>query len=158
GTTFLLANNTFTGTTTISAGTLQLGNGGNTGSPGIGDVLNNSLLAVNRTDAVTLRGAISGAGQFLQLGSGTAILPANNTYTGTTTISAGTLQLGNGGASGSSGSGDVTDNSVLAVNRNNTRTLLGTISGTGQFVQLGTGTTILTANNTYTGTTTISAG
>ena len=157
GTTVLTADNTYTGNTTISAGTLQLGNGSTTGAV-IGEIINNGTLAFNHSNAFTLPGLISGTGQLQQLGTGTTILTANNTLTGTTTISAGTLQLGNGGISGSSGSGNVIDNSVLAVNRSNTRTLLGVISGTGQFMQLGTGTTIISAENTYTGTTTISAG
>ena len=157
GATILTADNTYTGNTTISSGNLQLGNNTSTGSV-TGDITDNAILAFNHSNNLTLSNAISGTGQLLQLGTGTTILTANNTLTGTTTISAGILQLGDGGASGSSGSGDVIDNAVLAVNRNNTRTLLGIISGTGQFVQIGTGTTILAADNTYTGTTTISAG
>ena len=157
GTTILTADSTYTGNTTISAGTLQLGNGGVTGSV-VSDITDNSILAFNHSNSFTLPNLISGTGQLQQLGTGTPILTANDTLTGTTTISGGTLQLGDGGTSGSSGSGPVIDNSVLAVNRSNTRTLLGTISGTGQFMQLGTGTTIITANNTYSGITTISAG
>ena len=41
--------------------------------------------------------------------AGTAILTGTNTYSGTTTISAGTLQIGNGGTTGSLGSGNVTN-------------------------------------------------
>jgi autotransporter-associated beta strand protein len=67
------------------------------------------------------------------------------------------LQLGNGGASGSI-VGDVTNNATLAFNRSNTLTFGGLISGTGSVQQLGPGTTILTANNNYSGATTISAG
>ena len=48
-----------------------------------------------------------------QIGAGTTILTGNNTYTGGTTISAGTLQLGNGGTTGSI-VGNVIDNGTLA--------------------------------------------
>ena len=41
----------------------------------------------------TVSGVISGAGSFAKAGSGTLILSANNTYTGDTTISAGTLTV-----------------------------------------------------------------
>jgi autotransporter-associated beta strand protein len=156
GTTILTGNNTYTGGATVSAGTLQLGNGGTTGSI-IGNVVDNSVLVFDRSDTVTFGGLISGAGRIAQIGTGTTILTNNNTYSGGTTISAGTLQLGNGGTTGSI-VGNVLDNSVLAFNRSDTVTFGGLISGAGSVSQAGTGTTILTNNNTYTGGTTISAG
>ena len=156
GTTILTANNTYTGGTTISAGTLQLGNGGTTGSI-TGDVIDNGVLSFNRSDVATFAGTFSGAGSVNQIGIGTTILTATNTYTGGTTISAGILQLGSGGTTGSI-TGDVIDNGVLSFNRSDSVTFAGTISGAGSVNQIGIGTTILTANNTYTGGTTISAG
>nr|WP_245430329.1 autotransporter outer membrane beta-barrel domain-containing protein [Rhizobium tropici] len=156
GTTVLTANNGYTGGTTISAGTLQLGNGGTSGSIS-GDVTNNGTLAFDRSDTYTFAGLISGSGAVGQIGSGTTILTADDGYTGGTTISAGTLQLGNGGTSGSI-SGDVTNNGTLAFDRSDTYTFAGLISGSGAVGQIGSGTTILTANNSYTGGTTISAG
>ena len=99
GTTILTGDNTYTGGTTISAGTLQLGNGGTTGCIA-GDVMDNGALAFDRSDVVTFAGVISGTGSLSQIGTGTTILTGNNTYTGGTTISAGTLQLGNGGTTG----------------------------------------------------------
>ena len=87
--------------------------------------------------------ANSGAG-------GSVIFTGINTYSGGTTISAGTLQLGDGGADGSI-LGDVLDNGTLAFNRSDVATFAGTISGSGGVAQIGTGTTILTAANTYSG-------
>ncbi|AIF45934.1 autotransporter-associated beta strand repeat-containing protein [Dyella japonica] len=156
GTTILAGNNTYDGGTTISAGTLQLGNGGTTGSI-VGDVTDNGTLAFDRSDVVTFPGLIAGSGSVTQLGTGTTILTGNNTYTGGTTISAGTLQLGNGGTTGSI-VGDVTDNGTLAFDRSDVVTFPGLIAGSGSVTQLGAGTTLFTANNTYTGGTTISAG
>jgi autotransporter-associated beta strand protein len=141
----------------ISAGTLQVGNGGTTGSLGTGAVTDNSILAFNRSDALTVTNAISGTGALRQIGSGTTILTADNNYSGGTTISSGTLQLGSGGTTGSI-VGDVVNNSVLAVNRSNAVVLGGVISGTGTFQQLGGGITTLSGANTYTGLTTVTAG
>ena len=53
-----------------------------------------------------------------------------NTYTGGTTISAGTLLLGNGGTTGSV-AGNIVDNAALVFNRSNALTYAGVISGTG---------------------------
>ena len=156
GTTILTADNTYTGGTTISAGTLQLGNGGTSGAI-LGNVANNGALTFNRSDVQTFPGLISGSGRVNQIGSGTTILTADNTYTGGTTISAGTLQLGNGGTSGAI-LGNVVDNGALTFNRSDTMTLAGQISGSGVVNQIGTGTTVLTGNNSYTGGTTIAAG
>ncbi|WP_313526075.1 autotransporter outer membrane beta-barrel domain-containing protein [Shinella sp.] len=152
----ITGNATQTGGTTISAGVLYLGNGGTTGSI-LGNVTNNSILAFNRADVVTFDGTISGAGGVHQIGSGKTILTADNTYTGGTTIADGTLELGNGGTSGSI-LGDVTNNGILAFNRADVVTFDGTISGAGGVHQIGSGKTILTADNTYTGGTTIADG
>ena len=104
----------YTGGTTISAGTLQLGNGGTSGSilGDVGNVADNGILAFDRSDTTTFTRVISGLGSVTQIGTGTTILTGTNTYTGGTTISAGTLQLGNGGTTGSI-VGDVIDNGAL---------------------------------------------
>jgi autotransporter-associated beta strand protein len=115
GTLTLTGNSTYTGGTTISAGTLQLGNGGTSGSI-IGDVTDNGTLAFNHSDMIAFPGMISGTGSLSQIGIGTTVLTDNNTYTGGTTINAGTLQLGNGGTSGSI-VGNVTDNGTIAATR-----------------------------------------
>ncbi len=156
GTLVLTGANTYSGGTTIGAGTLQLGNGGTSGSI-LGNVADNGTLAFNRSDTVSFPGVISGSGGLAQLGPGTTILIGDNSYTGGTTISAGTLQLGNGGTSGSI-LGNVADNGTLAFNRSDTVSFPGVISGSGGLAQLGLGTTILIGDNSYTGGTTISAG
>jgi autotransporter-associated beta strand protein len=158
GTMVLTGNNNYTSTTTISSGTLQVGNGGTTGSLGTGAVVDNANLTFNMSGTTTAPGVISGTGNVSQVGTGTTILAANNTYSGTTTISSGTLQVGNGGVAGSLGTGAVTDNANLRFNTTGTTTVSGSISGTGNLTQAGTGTTVLAANNSYGGSTTISAG
>lgn len=153
----------FTGTTTITAGTLQLGNGGTAGNIG-GSIVNQGVLAIDHSDSVILSGVISGSGSLQQNGTGTAILAADNTYTGNTTVNAGTLQIGNGGSSGDV-LGNVTVNAGgnLTFDRSDTYTFPsngvgGVISGAGSVTQAGSGTTILASNSRYTGGTTISAG
>ncbi|WP_052003020.1 autotransporter outer membrane beta-barrel domain-containing protein [Microvirga sp. BSC39] len=156
GTLALTGANAYTGGTTIAAGTLQLGNGGTSGSI-VGNVANNGVLAFNRSDASVFSGLISGSGAVQQIGTGTTVLTADNTYTGGTSISIGTLQLGNGGTSGSV-VGDVTNDGAFAFNRSDTFTFDGVVSGTGRLSQIGTGTTILTADSTYSGGTSVTAG
>lgn len=156
GTLVLAADSSYGGGTTISAGMLQLGNGGTSGSFG-GDVVNGGVLAFNRSDDFTFGGLISGSGSVNQIGAGTTILLADNSYAGGTTISAGTLQLGNGGISGSV-SGNVVDDGALAFNRSDELNFDGVISGSGTVDQIGAGTTILTAANSYGGATNVDAG
>ena len=158
GTTVLTGTNTYTGTTTISAGALQVGNGGTSGTLGTGAVIDNSALIFNRSDSLTVAVAISGSGTLTQAGAGTTILTGTNSYSGTTTISAGALQVGNGGTSGTLGSGAITDNASLVFNRSDSLTIANAISGTGSLTQSGAGTTTLTANNSYLGTTSVSSG
>ena len=156
GTLALIEDNTYSGGTTISGGTLQLGNGGTSGSI-IGNVTDNGVLAFNRSDSVTFGGVISGTGGVAQIGAGTTILTGNSTYTGGTTISAGTLQIGAGATTGSI-VGNVGNNGILLFNRSDSVAFGGVISGTGSLVKHGAGTLTLPGKNTYTGTTTIDAG
>jgi autotransporter-associated beta strand protein len=156
GNTTLLAANTFTGGTTIATGTLTLGNGAQAGSL-VGAIVNNGTLAVNNNNAQTLSNPISGSGGLNVNGTGTLTLLGTNTYAGSTNINNGTLQLGNGGTTGTvAGPINIGPNGTMALNHSNPVTLSQPITGTGALNLVGTGpTTIVGNNNTYTGTTTI---
>ena len=101
GTTVLTNANTYTGTTGINAGFLQLGNGGTTGTLAAGSAIvmtSPGILAINRSNAVAqgtdfTATALSGNGGIEQRGTGTTTLSSANVYTGTTTVSRGTLKL-----------------------------------------------------------------
>nr|WP_187148360.1 autotransporter domain-containing protein [Janthinobacterium sp. Marseille] len=98
GTLILSANNTYTGGTTISAGTLQIGDSGTTGSI-IGDVTNNGTLSFNRRDNATFAGRVTGSGTLRQIGKGTLNLNGDNSgFSGLTKVEAGTLIVGSGDA------------------------------------------------------------
>ena len=90
GTSILAGVNPYTGATTISAGTLSL-----TGSLTGGGAISTAGSAILNESST---GVISGASAVTQGSSGTSILAGANTYTGTTTISSGTLKLGNSSA------------------------------------------------------------
>ncbi|MBU8546975.1 MULTISPECIES: autotransporter-associated beta strand repeat-containing protein, partial [Roseomonadaceae] len=158
GTLILTGANTYSGGTTITGGTLQVGSGGTTGGLGGGAVVNNGTLAFSRSDAVTFGDVISGSGTLTQAGAGTLILTGANTYSGGTTINAGTLQVGNGGTTGTLGSGAVVNNAALVFDRSDAVTVGGAISGSGTLAQDGAGALILTGANSYSGGTTIQTG
>ena len=136
GTAVLSGTNAYTGVTTISAGTLQLGSGGTTGAlTGTGTITNDAALIVNRSNAFTqatdLNGqAIDGTGSVTQAGAGTTTLSATNTYTGTTTIDSGTLQAGSTQAFGVNSATTVTSTLLLDGNSNT----LGSMDGAGSVV------------------------
>ncbi|KRA59857.1 hypothetical protein ASD79_09985 [Caulobacter sp. Root655] len=156
GTLVLTADQTYSGGTVISAGALQLGDGGAAGGV-LGDIVDNAELILNRAGVTTVSNRVLGTGGVRKIGGGTAILTADNTYAGGTTISAGVLQLGDGGTSGSI-VGDVVDDGGLAFDRSDAVTFAGLISGTGGVRQIGGGTTILTGSNSYAGATDVTAG
>ncbi len=163
--------------TTIAsdAGTLNLTNGGTLTGSGF----NVTVTGPGNGSIASIIG--TGAGGVTKLGTGTWTLSGANTYTGTTAVSAGRLQIGDG-TNGSLGGTNATvaSGASLAFNAVNngtysgtiansgtvvgaeasthTNTLSGVISGAGGFTQSGAGRTVLTGNNLYTGTTTISAG
>lgn len=163
-------HNNYTGATIISAGSLQLGNGGTTGGlTATSGITNDGNLTINRSNAFAqgtdlADRVIEGSGSFTQAGTGTTTLTSNNTYTGATLISAGTLRLGSGGSTGAlSGTSSITNDANLTINRNNDFTQASdlngkAIAGIGSVTQAGTGTTTLTAVNTYTGATNVNAG
>lgn len=176
GTWVLTGNNSYTGGTFLNGGTLAVANDGNLGAASGaltfngGTLESTSAFATSRgvtlnagggtfqTDAdLTVAGAIGGSGALTKTGGATLALTGNNAYGGGTTISVGTLQIGNGSTTGSI-IGNVLNNSVLAFARSDTVSFGGLISGSGSVNQLGSGVTVLTGNNTYTGATTVSAG
>lgn len=95
GAAVLLDNATYTGGTHIAQGVLQLGIGGTAGGL-IGDVVidKDAELVVNRSDTLTLDGKLSGEGDLSQVGSGTTLLNGSASYSGATTVAAGTLLAG----------------------------------------------------------------
>ena len=96
GTLVLATDETYaatSGSTTISSGTLQLGNGGAAGSV-IGNITDNGTLAFNRSDSALVEsGTISGSGAVVNAGGGTVTLAAVNSYSGATTLTGGTLSV-----------------------------------------------------------------
>ncbi len=93
----LSGTNSYTGGTTINGGTLQLGSGGTTGSivsTPTTTITNNGVLAFNRSDNVAFGAIISGTGGVTQAGTGiTTLTNAGNNFSGTVTVSNGTLQM-----------------------------------------------------------------
>ncbi|EEJ0750065.1 autotransporter-associated beta strand repeat-containing protein [Salmonella enterica] len=148
GTLILNAENTYTGGTTISDGTLVANN---VEALGTGNVTDNATLELNTGG--DFDNAISGSGQVVKSGDDALTLSGNNSYTGGTLISGGTLVASNVEALGS---GDVTDNATLEMNTGGD--FDNVISGSGQVVKSGDETLTLSGANSYTGGTTISGG
>jgi len=149
GTLALTANNFYNGDTNVNAGTLMIGDGGGGGgvsnaSPNI-IVASGATLAVNRNNLLTqgtnnLVTAISGAGGFAQVGSGTTEFALANSYTGPTTISAGTLKL--------NASGVLPDTSAISIGTATLNTADGVAETTGTLAVTGTATINLGAGAT----------
>ncbi|MCX6877007.1 MAG: autotransporter-associated beta strand repeat-containing protein [Verrucomicrobia bacterium] len=133
GTLTLTNTNTYTGDTVIEAGVLRVG--GTSGSVGPGNVANDATLAFNNTGAVTLANRITGYGSLRQEGPGTVSLTGENTCTGLTTVSAGTLVLSGNNAAATGGitvSGGVAQFNALA-----------SINGSGRNVLVNSGGTVV---------------
>ncbi|GFZ90061.1 autotransporter-associated beta strand repeat-containing protein [Dyella caseinilytica] len=148
GTLTLSGTDTYTGGTTINAGILQ----GDSNSLQ-GSVVNDAALVFDQTGNGTYNGVISGSGSVTKIGTGTLSLVGANTYTGGTTVSAGTLQ-----GDSSSLQGNITDNAALVFDQASDGTFGSVISGSGSLVKTGAGTLTLTGANTYSSGTTVSAG
>ena len=121
-------------------------------------------------DAAYLTNGTVGVRPLVKYGVGTLTIAGDASYTGGTTIKDGALVLGNGGTRGSvlgnitfcSNAGDPTCNvstsKTLGFNRSDAFTYGGSITGPGQVIQAGTGTTILSGTSNYSGPTIVNAG
>ena len=181
----LSGTNTYSGGTTISGGTLSISKDANLGAAAGSSTINGGTLEVTGTSDTGLGSSrslavgSSGAtfninasaesyaigqsiatttGGLTKIGSGTLALDAANSYSGGTTITAGTLQLGDGTSNLGSVGGNITDNATLDFANPAVQTYGSVISGTGKVIVSGPGVLILDNANTYTGVTTINGG
>lgn len=187
GTLVLNGDNEYTGKTRVHGGELVISGDNNLGhdASGVTDVILNSGtlkynpdLAAQDIDtlaSITVEGVggtldtsqhtvkvhkkVVGDGALTKKGEGAAVLLDNATYTGGTHIAQGVLQLGIGGtAGGLMGDVVIDKDAELVVNRSDTLTLDGKLSGEGDLSQVGSGTTLLNGSASYSGTTTVAAG
>ncbi len=177
GTLVLNGANTYTQGTQLVAGTLSVSSDANLGNSGNAVDFEGGTLQVTGTaytstpraivfgaagggfdiadaaNTFTVAQPLTGTGGLTKLGDGTLVLAGANTYSGGTTISAGTLQ-------GDTGSlqGNITDNGSLVFNQGTDGTFAGVVSGTGSLTKDGAGTLTLDGAHTYTGITLIDNG
>lgn len=145
-------------------GTLNLTNAGTIGLTGSGPIVL-TLTGINANSGTlgsVLTDGSGGATSLVKQGTGTWILTGSNTYTGGTTINSGTLQLGNGGPTGSLYNlGSIVDNSMLIFNSTVAQSYYDfnndTITGTGNVI-VRSGKVLAVSYNPYTGWTEIDAG
>jgi autotransporter-associated beta strand protein len=164
---------------TLSGGTLQDVTSSLAGN--ITLTADSTISATNANDVLTLSGNISGNFAITKAGLGTVIFTGTNAYTGGTSINAGTLSLGTANPWGASGtisfgggtlqysSSNTTDYSArfssaanqaynIDTNGQNVTFASDLTSSGGTLSKAGSGTLTLSGNNTYSGTTTVSAG
>jgi autotransporter-associated beta strand protein len=139
----LAGANTYTGQTTINAGTLQVGSGGTSGSLNPASAINNnSTLSFNRSDTITQGtdfGAISGVGLVSKNVTGTLVLNSANSYSGGTVLNAGTISVGSNSALGSS-EGDLTMGANTTLSLNGNTVSIGNLIGTSGAMTISSGT------------------
>jgi autotransporter-associated beta strand protein len=152
GSLVLVNSNSYTGGTTISSGTVQVGTGGSVGSLGSGPIVDNGLLIYDLNSALTNTVGISGSGSLVQAGTGTLYLTVSNIYTGFTLISSGTIKNGRANAlPSSSGFNDVTNNGKLDLNTFSQS--LDSLSGSGIVDTVAGGAPVLTVGGDNASTT-----
>lgn len=120
-------------------------------SLGTGDVTitESATLALSQG---TLDNNVTGGGKIVKTGNDELIVTGDNTYSGGTTITGGTLTADH---ADSLGTGDIDNSGVLQVGEGE---LENTLSGSGALVKTGTGELTLSGDNTYSGGTTIDDG
>lgn len=153
----ILTDNNNTGPVTVNSGTLQIGDGFTPSHIGNGGFTNNSTVVFFQANNRTV-GAMRGTGSVVQQGSATLTVAGEASYTGPTTVSSGTLRLGNGGNTGPLMTSTITNNGALVLDTASSYTYSGPITGFGGLTKNGAGTVTLNGNNTETGDLTVSGG
>ncbi len=132
---------------------------------GAGTIQGSATLTAGDESNATFSGVLEdGTGGGLSLtkeGSGTMTLSGVNAFTGDTTVTSGTLEIAGSGVLGSgdySSSITVDSGGMLKFSTDANQTLSGALSGAGDLVKQGTGTLTLSGTNSFTGTTSASAG
>ena len=140
GTLLLSGTNEVSSTIAINLGTLEisgtihtLGESSTDSYVTFSQAIANSGALVLNQDTVNqrLQGIISGTGTLTQQGDNQVVLTATNTYSGSTTISSGSIKLGNLTSSGSIDSSSIINNANLVIDRSTSATIASDISGTG---------------------------
>ncbi|OSF90828.1 fibronectin-binding autotransporter adhesin ShdA [Salmonella enterica] len=139
-------DNSYSGGTTITGGTLTADHAD---SLGTGAIANSGVFKVGEGE---LKNTLSGSGSLVKTGTGELTLSGDNSYSGGTTITGGTLTADH---ADSLGTGAVANSGVLQVGEGE---LENTLSGSGSLVKTGTGELTLSGDNTYSGGTTITGG
>ena len=171
--------------TIAAAGTLLIGSNAASVAPNVTD---NGTFGFAQSGAFSFGNVISGTGAVEQVGPGSTTLTGINSYSGGTTVSAGTLQLSGSGTLGaptgtltvsggtldlngtaqttgaltltsgtiedSAGGGTLTSASFGA----QAGTISAALAGSGALTKTGSGTVVLSGNDSYTGATTIDGG
>jgi autotransporter-associated beta strand protein len=157
----LIRVSTSAGTGSLFPAKIDLANGfmiENAASFDVFEITGNANPDLVVTETTVIRnGEAPGADSLVKSGTGTMALAGANTYTGGTTISAGTLQIGNAGTSGSV-QGDITNNGALVFNRTGDYSVSNTISGSGTLTTLQAGTKTFTGNISLNGAITSADG
>lgn len=129
-----------------------------------GNVQPSSVTVSHSANSITFAGtsSITGSGGLSKTGAGTFSLASNHSYTGPTTVAAGTFQLGNGGTTGiisSASTIDIASGATLAVNRSTTTVTLGNnISGSGTLLKSASNDLVLTGANSFSGLIDVQSG
>ncbi len=120
--------------------------------------VSNGTPVISNNVSTTIGAVLAGTSGLIKTGSGTLTLSATNTYGGNTTITAGTLQLGDGTNRNGSVSGPIIDNGTLVIANPAAQLFANPITGNGGFTKTGDGTLTLSSSNAYQGVTLIRAG
>ena len=156
-----IGSGSYTGLTSVTGGTLQVGLGGSGVAFATSQLVNDGSVVFNHAGTLTVAGRLSGNGGFQKVGTGGLVITGGGPMDGPIAVSSGSMVIAGAATLGPTadhrGGLAITTGCQWVYRSTSPQTLSGTVTGGGRLVADGS-RLVIAAANTFTGTAAVMSG